>query len=186
MASVTGLRASLLAGVLGLALAAAPASPAALEATEAQVKAVFVFNFSHFVAWPAESFTGPTEPFVIGVLGGEEIAVQLEEAVDGERMEEHPLVVRRLRSLDEARDCRIVYVGRPQGRELEQLLALLAGSPTLTVSDMEGSAQRGVMIQLAREGSRIRLLINVEAARMAGLTISSNLLRPARIVRRGR
>jgi hypothetical protein len=54
---------------------------------------------------------------------------------------------------------------------------------TLTVSDIEDASQRGVMIQLATRNSRIRLLINVESARNAGLTISSNLLRPAQIVR---
>lgn len=186
MAPVATLRAWLLPGLLCMALAVAPAHPAAVAATEAQVKAVFVFNFSHFVAWPADSFASPAEPFVIGVLGGDEVAGQLEEAVSGEQMEGHPLVVRRLGSAEEARDCRIVYIDRARGGELERLLARLPNRATLTVSDLEGSAQRGVMIQLAREGSRIRLLINDEAARSAGLSISSNLLRPARIVRTGR
>ncbi len=56
-----------------------------MAATEQQLKAVFVFNFSHFVAWPADSFASPTEPFVIGVLGGEAFAAQLEEAVRDEK-----------------------------------------------------------------------------------------------------
>jgi hypothetical protein len=38
------------------------------------------------------------------------------------------------------------------------------------------------MIQFTTESSRIRLRINVDAARAAGLTISSKLLRPAEIV----
>jgi hypothetical protein len=38
------------------------------------------------------------------------------------------------------------------------------------------------MIQFATENGGIRLRINVEAARAAGLTISSKLLRPADIV----
>ncbi len=38
------------------------------------------------------------------------------------------------------------------------------------------------MIQFVTENSRIRLRINVESARAAGLTISSKLLRPAEIV----
>jgi len=37
-------------------------------------------------------------------------------------------------------------------------------------------------MQFATENSRIRLRINVESARAAGLTISSKLLRPAEIV----
>jgi len=38
------------------------------------------------------------------------------------------------------------------------------------------------MIQFATENSRIRLRINVDSARAAGLTISSKLLRPAEII----
>jgi hypothetical protein len=100
-------------------------------------------------------------------------------------MDTHPLVVRRLRDIEEARDCQILYVDRSQASQLERVLALLDKRSTLTVSDLEGAARRGVMIQLAREDNRIRLAINIEAARGAGLTISSNLLRPARIVRSG-
>jgi hypothetical protein len=183
MAPVSRIRGLLLA--LLCAGLAPQARPAAVAATEPQVKAVFVFNFSHFVAWPATSFATPTEPFVIGVLGGDEVAAQLEEAARGERMETHPLLVRRLRDIEEARDCQILYVDRSQASQLERVLALLDKRSTLTVSDLEGAARRGVMIQLAREDNRIRLAINIEAARGAGLTISSNLLRPARIVRSG-
>lgn len=184
MAPVTRLHAWLLACLLCAGFAPL-ARPASVAATEAQVKAVFVFNFSHFVTWPANSFVNSTDPFVIGVLGGEEVARQLEEAVRGERVDAHPLVVRRLTGIEQAQDCRILYIDRSQAGQLDRILAAVGRRGTLTVSDLEGSAQRGVMIQLAREDNRIRLLVNVEAARMAGLTINSNLLRPARIVRSG-
>jgi len=50
------------------------------------------------------------------------------------------------------------------------------------VADLDDSSERGVMIQFTTENNRIRLRINVEAARAAGLTISSKLLRSADIV----
>jgi hypothetical protein len=56
----------------------------------------------------------------------------------------------------------------------------------LTVSDTEGAAQRGVMIRLVTEKNKIRLRINLQAAKAANLTISSKLLRPAEIVAAGR
>jgi hypothetical protein len=62
------------------------------------------------------------------------------------------------------------------------ILTALDHRSLLTVADMDRGAERGVMIELATENNRIRLRINVEAARAAGLTISSNLLRPAEIV----
>jgi len=50
------------------------------------------------------------------------------------------------------------------------------------VAELDDPSQRGVMVQFATENNRIRLRINVESARAAGLTISSKLLRSAEIV----
>ena len=178
-------RGLMLVGALASCLWAQQARPQAAAATEQQLKAVFVFNFSHFVAWPAESYATPAEPFVIAVLGGDAIADQLAEAVRDERVDTHPLVVLRVRSGEEIPQCRILFVDRSQGAQLDRILAQLRLRDTLTVSDLEGAAKRGVIIELANEKNRIKLAINTESARDAGLTISSNLLRLARITRSG-
>jgi hypothetical protein len=155
----------------------------AVEApTEYQVKAVFVFNFSHFVEWPAQAFSAPNEPFVIGILGGDPFGTRLDEAIRGEQINQHPLVVRRFRNIGEIGACNILYIDRSASAQLGEILGTLENRNTLTVSDLEDSAQRGVMIQFTTENNRIRLRINVDAAKAAGLTISSNLLRPAEIV----
>jgi hypothetical protein len=153
--------------------------------SEQQLKAVFVFHFSHFVTWPPESSATATEPFVIAVLGGDAIAAQVEEAVRDEKVDSHPLVVRRLRAGEEIPACRILYVDRSMGALLEQTLAQVKRRDTLIVSDLEGAARRGAIIELANEKNRIKLVINTDTAHDAGLTISSNLLRGARLVRRG-
>jgi hypothetical protein len=171
----------LLCGALGLTIFLRGACGAEAP-TEYQVKAVFVYNFSHFVEWPPQTFATPNEPFVIGILGGDPFGARLDEAVRGERIDQHPLVVRRLRDLHEIGDCRILYIDRSAGAQLQQVLAALDHRRTLTVADLDGSSERGVMIQFATENNRIRLRINVESARAAGLTISSKLLRSAEIV----
>lgn len=150
--------------------------------TEYQVKAVFVFNFSRFVEWPPQAFTAPTQPFSICILGDDPFGPRLDDAVRGEQINQHPLMVRRFRSVGEAGDCQILYIDRSEGRELPQILAALDHRSTLTVSELNDAAERGGMIQFMTENNRIRLRINVDSARAAGLTISSKLLRPAEIV----
>lgn len=152
------------------------------EPTEYQVKAVFVFNFARFVEWPVQAFTAPNEPFVIGIVGTDPFGARLDEAVRGEQVGQHPLLVRRFRNADEIGACQILYIDRSEGAQLSQILAALNRRNTLTVTDLDGAAQRGAMIQFVTESNRIRLRINVGAARAAGLTISSKLLRPAEIV----
>ena len=158
---------------------------AAPAPTEEQVKAVFVFNFSHFVEWPEQAFASPAAPFVIGVLGSDSFGIRLEETVHGEKIGEHPLAVRRYRNLADLGDCQILYVDQTQAGQLAQIIAALNRRSTLTVADADKSAEHGVMMQFVTDNNRIRLRINVEAARMAGLTISSKLLRPAEIVAAG-
>jgi hypothetical protein len=172
---------ALLCGALGFTVFLRGAGGAEAP-TEYQVKAVFVYNFSRFVEWPPQTFTSPDEPFVIGVLGSDPFGARLDEAVHGEQIDQHPLVVRHFRNLAEIGDCRILYIDRSEGAQLPKVLAALDHRSTLTVADLDGSSEHGVMIQFTTENKRIRLRINVESARAAGLTISSKLLRSADIV----
>jgi hypothetical protein len=158
---------------------------AAEAPTEYQVEAVFVFNFAHFVEWPPQEFASPTEPFIIGILGSDPFGGRLDEAVRGEQINGHPLAIRRYRNTADIEHCQILFIDRSESARLEQILAALIGRSMLTVSEAEGAAERGIMIQFATENNRIRLRINVESARAAGLTISSKLLRPAEIVPAG-
>ena len=100
----------------------------------------------------------------------------------GELINSHPLVVRRFHHIDEVGNCRILFIDRSEGAQLSHVLAALDHRSTLTVSDVDGASEHGVMVQFVTENNRIRLRINVDSARAAGLTISSNLLRPAEIV----
>jgi hypothetical protein len=150
--------------------------------TENQVQAVFLYNFSRFVEWPAQAFVTPNDPFVIGILGSDPFGARLDEAVRNEQINGHPLTVRRFRSVAEIDNCQILFVDRSETSRLGQIVAALDHRSTLTVSQADGAAQRGVMIQFATENNRIRLRINVESARASGLTISSKLLRPAEII----
>ena len=79
-----------------------------------------------------------------------------------------------------AQACQVLFIA--DADNLDRELAGLANAPVLTVGDEEGMAARGVMIELIREGPRIAFKINLNAARPAGLTISSQLLKLAREV----
>jgi hypothetical protein len=151
-------------------------------ATEYQVKAVFLFNFAQFVDWPADAFSSPTTPLVIGVLGDDPFGDFLDQTVRHEHLGGRPFQVRRYQSVDEIKTCHILFISRPDAERPEEILAGLRRRPLLTVSDADGFALRGGMIRFVTDRSRIRLQLNLEAAEAAHLTISSKLLRVAEIV----
>ena len=150
--------------------------------TEYQVKAVFLFNFSRFVEWPAAAFASADAPFVVGVFGHDPFGSDLDEVVKGKSVNGRPLVVRRLRRAADGAGCQILFIHQSEQRHLSEVLSAPERHSTLTVSDIPGAAQRGVMIRLVTEGGRVRMRVNVESARAAALVISSNLLRAAEIV----
>jgi hypothetical protein len=154
----------------------------AAAANEYQVKAVFLFHFSRFVEWPATAFASPEAPFVLGVYGHDPFGADLDELVEGETVNGRPLVVRRLRNVADAAACQIVFIHQSEARRLDDVLSAVGRRSTLTVSDLPGTAQRGVMIRLVTEKGRVRMRVNVDSARAAELKISSNLLRAAEIV----
>ena len=78
--------------------------------------------------------------------------------------------------------CHILYIGQSETKRLDRLLEGLKGKPVLMVSDIAGSVAHGVMIEFVTERNRVRLRVNPEAAKAAGLTLSSKLLRASEVV----
>jgi hypothetical protein len=151
-------------------------------AGEYQVKAVFLFNFTHFVEWPADAFASPAAPFIIGVLGQDPFGSALDEAVRGETVNGRPLVVQRYTGIADLKPCQILFIDRSIDGEMEKALASVGHQRTLTVSDLDSATAHSVIIRFLNENRKIRLQINVDSARNAGLTISSKLLRPAQVI----
>jgi hypothetical protein len=172
---------ALAAATLLAALACGAATPAP-PPTEYQVKAAYLFNFGQFVEWPAAAYTSPSAPFVIGIIGDDPFGSTLDDIVRGEKLAGRPLTVRRFRDAAEIDACNILFIGRSEAARLEETLRALRGRHILTVTDAMVAASHDAIIVLMTVDKRIRMRINVAAARANQLVISSKLLRPAEIV----
>ena len=164
------------------ALLLATTAGSAETTPEYKIKAVFLFNFAQFVDWPADALGAADAPLVIGVLGEDPFATALDDTVRNETVKSRKLVVRRFQRVEDIGPCHILFIAHSEAERIDQIIAALRGRSILTVSDITGSAQRGVMIRFMTEKNRIRLRINLEAAKAVHLVLSSKLLRPAEIV----
>jgi hypothetical protein len=172
-------RCGMLAASVLAALPAAAQSPVALPS---QVEAVFLFNFTQFVSWPANAFATDTAPLVLCVLGEDPFGSYLDETIRDERIGARALVLRRYRRIEDAGDCHILFISRSEAANLAEILQWLDGRSILTVSDADDFGVRGGMIRFLVDEGRVMLRVNVAAAQAVGLTISSKLLRVAEIV----
>lgn len=155
------------------------ARPAAAAPTAQQVEAVFLFYFSQFVDWPAGAFADPHAPIVICVLGNDPFDGTLDQAVAGERVNGRPIDVRRPQSVAGAAGCHILYISSSEAAQLPQILSTVKGHNVLTVSDIDSFAESGGIVRFELVHEHVQLRINAQAARSAGLVLSSKLLRAA-------
>ncbi|HWA87030.1 MAG TPA: YfiR family protein [Opitutus sp.] len=177
-----GLLAALLAGVGAVA-----AFTRGVDAPpEYEVKAALVYNFTQFVDWPDAAFAAPDAPFVIGVLGRDPFGRYLNQVIQGEKVGAHPIVAEHCADLAAASRCHVLFVSASERDDLPAVMAALHGRPVLTVGDFDGFLRQGGMVLLHPSGKRIRLRVDRDAARAAGLTMSAKLLRVAELTHPGR
>ena len=167
---------------LAALLLALPALTAAQADREVQVKAAFLYKFGDFVEWPAAAFAGPDGVFVIGVVGADGVAEELEKVVTGRTVQERAVVVRRLRRGEPLGRLHVLFVGQSEAARLPELAAAAQGQPVLVVSDSENATTRGSMINFVSVEGRVRFDVALPSAERGNLKISARLLSVARRV----
>ena len=174
------------AAVLSLCIMLFPAHAEIFD--QYQVKAVFLYNLTNFIKWPAAKHHDANQPFIIAVMGRDNLGSYLNEAVSKESVNSRRVVLKRYKGLDELRrqPCDLLFVGEDQHAIWPQIRAVTRQHTILTVSDVEGFAHRGGIVNLLTSGRKIRIEINIEEAKRNGFEVSAKLLRLSHIIDGGK
>jgi hypothetical protein len=146
------------------------------QPTEYQIKAAFIYNFARFVDWPTQAFADASSPMTIGVLGKNVFGDNLQEAINGKTIKGHPLQFKQFDSVSDATNCQVLFISTSEKSHFPKILSRLGGTSILTVSETDDFIGDGGMINLTIMDQKVRFEINNDAAKKAGLTISSKLL----------
>lgn len=136
------------------------------------VKATYLVKFAHYVAWPASAFGAPTAPLTLCIVGHDPFGAAIDAAARDERIDQHPVVVRRLPAIDRAAGCHIAFIA---GGAAAQGLAAIDGAPVLSVTDAGETSARGVFTFKLRDG-HVGFDVDDRLAARGGLAINSRLL----------
>ena len=167
---------------LFLAFTIGVASPLFAQTSEYELKAVFLYNFTHFVTWPESAFSSPDSPFQLCVIGEDPFGHFLDDTVTSEKVNDHPIVVRRIQELDNSASCHIIFLSEKSPFTEQQVLSVVRDHPVLVTGETEEFAEKGGTIAFRVQDSRIRLQVNLRAARQANLAISSKLLKLSDVI----
>ena len=165
----TSLAFVLLVGALSQASGSDPAE-------EYHVKGGFLLNFVKFVEWPAEAFKSPADPIAICVLGANPFGPGLAQVAQGTVVDNRTVAVRQVADAQQARGCQIVFVSVSERKRMRAVIEATKGASALTVGESDGFIAAGGVIEFRVEESKVKMEISAEAAKRAGLHISSKLL----------
>jgi len=170
--------AALLAGGLPLALRAQEAP----RLQESLVKAAFLHKFASFVEWPEGTFSSPSAPLRIGVLGDPQVWRELRDLARDRDRDGRPVVVTALNPGDPLTGHHILYLRASSPARITELLAHVPDG-VLTVADSDGAHPRGSVLSFSIDEGRVRFGASLEAAARQKLRLSPRLLSIARSVR---
>lgn len=147
-------------------------------ATDAQVKAAYLYNFGKFVTWRSDTAFSP-DLFQICLLGKDPFGAILDSTVAGEKIDRKQIRIRRFSKLQDIAGCNVLYVSASEEFRLAVILTEAERLHVLTVSDIPHFAEHGGNIGLVTHNDRIRFEVNRNTAERNHLSLSSELLKVA-------
>lgn len=154
----------------------------ALEATEYEIKAAYLFSLGEFIEWPADRLP-ENKSLEICLLGQDSLSVNLNFIIQTRKtIQKRPVVVKQLLSSAQVDGCHILFVSNSEQLRLADIFAAVKNKPILTVGECDHFVVQGGMIQFYRLESNIRMLLDLQSIRETGLTASSRLLQVVKII----
>jgi len=164
-------------------MAWAPTVLAEEPSKEYLIKAAFIYNFTQFIEWPADSFASPDAPFVVGVVGHDPFNGVLDQAFADKVVGDRKVVIRYFDSIGVAEPCQLLFISRSEERPLVNVFKRKFGAAAvLTVGEFDSLLTIGGGIRFFAENNKIRFEISLDATDRARLKISSKLLKLAKVV----
>ena len=139
------------------------------------VQSVYLFDFAHFVRWPAANGSA----FQICIAGRGIDPDTLRRVIASEKVDGRPVVARIVNRPSEIKDCEILFIGQGTEEGTKSLLDASAGKAILTVSDIPDFLRNGGMIQFVLTDNRVRFSIDLASVNRNSLSVSSELLKVA-------
>lgn len=154
------------------------------EIEEYPLKAVYLYNFLHFVSWPeAVAPAAEEKPLVIGLVGkspfGEAFTALQQSLREGNKKSFTVVEYGKFRPGLKLQECNLLFISAEESRNYKTILQELAGAPVLTVSDGQEFLEAGGMIALLFDNGKIRWAINRPPVQVAGLRLQAQLLKIA-------
>ena len=137
-----------------------------------KVQAMFVYNFTKYVEWPASAKSGN---FVIAVYGTSAIYEELIKVADLKTAGSQAIEIKKINSVDEIASQHMVFVAQNKSKDISEVVSKIGSKPTLIITESAGLIDKGSAINFILVDNKQRFEMKKNNISDKGLKISSEL-----------
>lgn len=152
---------------------------------ERQVKAAYIYKFSSYVEWPESTFSHADSPLVIGVIGADSVADELDRIAAGHTVNGRNIITRKIKRGESLAGLHMLFIGQLDKAHLAELFSQTKNKPLLTITESQDAHALGSMINFVITDDRLRFEVALAPVESGGLKISARMLTAAYKVKPG-
>jgi hypothetical protein len=144
-----------------------------------KAEALFIYNFTKGISWPASSLNGE---FVIGVVGDKYLFDELETLTKSKSVGTNKISVKYFAKPAEIVNSHILVVGNRFSGSFEQIKASTGSFPSLFINTSDGMTAKGSGIDFRLIDDKMKFVMSTANIKNRGLLIDSRLEKMAILI----
>ena len=142
----------------------------------ARFKALFIYQFTKYIEWPASYKSGD---FVIGIVGESDVVKHLNTMASTKKAGSQNIKIVKYNSAAEIGKCHIVFLTKSKSSEFSAALSKTNSNNTLLITEQAGLARKGSDINFVILDNRQKFELNKSNCSKSGLNVSAGLVQLA-------
>ena len=143
------------------------------KAQDEKFKALFMYNFTKYIEYPATKQAGN---FVIAVVGDSPIIGELQTIAEKKTVGQQKIEVKKIAATDDVTKCHIVFVPEGKSASAADIAGKITGKGVVLITDKPGLAKSTSGINYVSEGGKQKFEVNQNHLKSHGVNVASALL----------
>lgn len=142
------------------------------QTTNHKAYAIFLYSFTKYIEWPAES----RDDFKITIVGKSKVAAELLPLMQNKTVAGKKITVNQVNTPEEVGHTQLIYLSDHKSSDLDRVLERISGKATLVVTERDGLVKRGAGISfIVYDDNSLHFELNDKAFLAFNLKVANEL-----------